>query len=135
MSQAVYEERRSATASASIEPFVEALLPLLKTYGLADGQEAFDPSHNCIIGKQDGARLEYIYDVSEGNDWQSRETRQTLRSHQLVHATTGETLALFIDIHDVAWAGTTLELRFEGAVAEIEEVKKAVQEARAGCTW
>jgi hypothetical protein len=102
---------------------------------LADGEQAFDHSHNCIIGNQDGARLEYIYDVSEGNDWQSRETRQTLRSHQLVHTTTGETLARFIDIHDVAWAGTTLELRFEGAAAEIEEIKKAVQEARAGCTW
>jgi hypothetical protein len=79
--------------------------------------------------------LEYIYDVSEGNEWQSYETRQTLRSHQLVHAPTGEALTLFIDIHDVAWAGSTLELRFEGAADEIEELKKAVQEARAGCTW
>ena len=135
MSQTVYEERRSATASASMEPFVKALLPLLKTYGLPDGQQEFDHSHNCIIGNPDGARLEYIYDVSEGNDWQSRETWQTLRSHQLVHTTTGETLTLLIDIHDVAWSGTTLELRFEGAADEIEEIKKAVQEARAGCTW
>jgi hypothetical protein len=135
MSQAVYEERRPAIGSASMEPFVKALLPLLKTYSLTDGEQAFDHLHNCIIGNQDGARLEYIYDVSEGNDWQSRETRQTLSSHQLLHTTTGEPLALFIDIHDVAWAGTTLELRFEGAAEEIEEIKKAVQEARAGCTW
>jgi hypothetical protein len=50
MSQTVYEERRSATASASMEPFVKALLPLLKTYGLPAGQQEFDHAHNCIIG-------------------------------------------------------------------------------------
>jgi hypothetical protein len=135
MSQAVYEERRSAKVSASMEPFVKMLLPLLKSYGLPDGQQEFDHSHNCIIGNPDGARLEYIYDVSEGNSYQSYETRQTLTSHQLVHATTGESLTLFIDIHDVEWASTTLELRFLGAAAEIEELKEAVQSVLAVCVW
>jgi hypothetical protein len=133
MSQMVYEESRSAKASASIEAFVKALLPLLKMYGLPDGQQEFDHSHNCIIGNPNGARLEYIYDVSEGNEWQSYETWQTLRSHKLVHAATGESLSLSIDIHDVEWASTTLELRFEGAADEIEELKKAIQSALENC--
>jgi hypothetical protein len=118
-----------------MEPFVKVLLPLLKSYGLPHGQQKFDQSHNYIIGTPDGARLEYIYDVSEGNLYQSYETRKTLRSHQLVHTATGESLSLFIDIHDVEWAGTTLELRFEGAADEIEELKKAVQPVFAGYVW
>jgi hypothetical protein len=135
MSQTVYEERRSAKASASMEPFIKVLLPLLESYGLPDEQQKFDHSHNFIIGNPDGARLEYIYDVSEGNLYQSYETRQTLTSHKLVHATTGESLTLFIDIHDVEWASTTLELRFLGAVAEVEELKEAVQPVLAVCVW
>lgn len=115
-----------------MEPFVKVLLPLSKSYGLPHGQQEFDHSHNFIIGTPDGARLEYIYDVSEGNLYQSYEIRQTLISHKLVHATTGESLTLFIDIHDVEWASTTLELRFEGAADEIEELKKAVQPVLAG---
>jgi hypothetical protein len=53
----------------------------------------------------------------------------------LVHAATGESLTLFIDIHDVEWAGTTLELRFSGAVAEIEGLEEAVQPVLAVCVW
>jgi hypothetical protein len=135
MSQTLYEERRSAKVNASMEPFVKVLLPLLKSYGLPDGQQEFDHSHNCIIGDPDGARLEYVYDVSEGNPYQSYETRQTLTSHKLVHAATGESLTLFIDIHDVEWAGTTLELRLSGAVAEIEGLKEAVQPVLTVCVW
>jgi hypothetical protein len=117
-----------------MEPFIKALLPLLKTYGLPDGQQKFDHSHNCIIGNPDGARLEYIYFVSEGSDWLSPETSQTLTSHQLVHTITRETLSLFIDIQDVSWASNSLKMRFEGAADEVEEIKKAVQEVRDGCT-
>jgi hypothetical protein len=135
LSQTAYEERRSAKVSASMEPFVKVLLPLLKSYGLPHGQQKFDQSHNYIIGNPDGTRLVYIYDFNEGNLYQSAEGRQTLRSHQLVHTTTGEALSLFIDIHDVEWAGTTLELRFEGATDEIEELKKAVQPVLAGYVW
>jgi hypothetical protein len=116
-----------------MKPFVKVLLPLLKRYGLPDGQQEFDQSHNCIIGNPDGARLEYIYDVAEGNLYQSYETRQTLTSHKLVHATKGESLTLFIDIHDVEWASTTLELRFSGALAGIEEFKEALQPVLVVC--
>jgi hypothetical protein len=110
-----------------MEPFVRVLLPVLKSYGLPDGQHELDHLHNCIIGNPGGARLQYKYDVSEGNLYQSHESRQTLTSHELVHATTGESLTLFIDIHDVEWASTTLELRFLGSVARIEELKEVVQ--------
>ena len=75
MSRTVYEERGEINGTASIEPFVEAILPLLQIYGVSgtrqrlsvkkddDGKEI----NRCeIFSNQQGARLEcgFYYDMT-----------------------------------------------------------------------
>ena len=136
MSRTVYEESY-LIISSSIEPYIKALLPLLRIYGVSNRREesyVYEPDKAVVISKVEligdpqGAHLKYDFSDDDSDGEAALNGYKRLRGVRLVHSITGEKLDLSIEIarkSNILYR--EILLRFEGEPSEIDKFKEAIR--------
>lgn len=143
MSRTVYEESSSIKPNTPIEPFMIALDPLLRIYGVTGvwreiyvsrDYDGAVTSKREVLGDPQGAHLAYNFFWSSKSDgYSGTGGYKNLRGFQLVHSLTGEQLDLSIEIDLFYYTDDVIKLRFEGEESEVEKFKEAVKPALEDC--
>lgn len=145
MSRTEYLEEGEMRRGTLLGPFLDALAPVLRRYGLdyrADELERavaqIAPPYECVtcvIGDPAGAHLAYrsVYDPGCGYDTPGDSTSVT--SGNLVDADSGERLEFRIGLTDFTYPPCYISLKFEGTEEEIAVIRQALEPVLEGCDY
>lgn len=139
MSRTIYQEKRgSLKRNTSLDPFVSAVMPILRDYGIAgEWRKTYQfngSSWEMTLGDKQNAHLKHSLSLVSNTDGYSGDGGyESFRSYQLIHPTTNEKLDVNIRISRLLYTDDEIEIRFEGEAGEVENLKKAVQSALQEC--
>ena len=144
MERTIYQEKRGLLKrNMSLDPFINAVMPILRGYGLTgEWRETYRyqdhdgnvSSREMILGDGQNAHLKHSIGIMSNPDPYSGDGGyENFKSYQLIHPSTGGKLDVFVEINRLIFTYDEIEIRFEGEADEVENLEKAVQSALQNC--